>query len=180
LQHLLSITVCLALSLVARCYALLRVNLSVLTGGKDRRLQHTQAITNHCIKTQGELLMIPAWIVYSWPPVLWQAIGVPLFNFGHLGTRVLSAGNAHNPCSGQTVWGRASDEGAAGVAWDWVQLQEGVVAMADPMGLITNLRIVDEHGDALPALSASLHLNEIVHALPWQTEVQRVLQHDAH
>ena len=124
--------------------------------------------------------MIPAWIVYSWPPVLWQAIGVPLFNFGHLGTRVLSAGNANNPCSGQTVWGRTSDEGAAGVAWDWVQLQEGVVAMADPMGLITNLRIVDEHGDALPALSASLHLNEIVHALPWQTEVQRVLQYDAH
>jgi hypothetical protein len=80
--------------------------------------------------------MIPAWIVYSWPPVLWQALGVPLFNFGHLGTRVLSVGNAHNPCSGQTVWGRASDEGAAGVAWDWVQLQEGVVAMADPMGLI--------------------------------------------
>lgn len=126
--------------------------------------------------------MIPAWIVYSWPTVLWQAIGTPSFHFGHLGTRVLSAGNAYNPCSGQTVWGRTADdgseEGAAGLAWDWVQLHEGVVAMADPMGLITNLRIVDEHGDALPAHSASLHLNVIVHALPWQTEVQRALHSD--
>ena len=54
-------------------------------------------------------------------------------------------------------------------------MQRGVVAMADPMGLITNLHLVDEHGDALPAITATLHLNEIVHALPWQDEVQRAL-----
>jgi hypothetical protein len=120
--------------------------------------------------------MTPAWIVYSWPPVLWLAMGTPTFSFGHLGTRVLSAGNSESPCTGQTLWGDTSTEGAAGVAWDWVQLQRGVVAMADPMGLITNLQLVDEHGDALAPLAATLHLNEIVHTLPWQDEVERALE----
>ena len=119
--------------------------------------------------------MTPAWIVYSWPPILWQAIGTPLLSFGHLGTRVLTSGSGDDPCTGQTLWGGTSAGGSAGVAWDWVQLQRGVVAMADPMGLITNLQLVDEHGDALPAIAATLHLNEIVHALPWQDEVQRAL-----
>lgn len=121
--------------------------------------------------------MTPAWIVYSWPPVLWQAVDTPALSFGHLGTRVLTSGSGENPCTGQTVWGGTSADGAAGVAWDWVQLQRGVVAMADPMGLITNLQFVDERGDALPPLAATLHLNELVHALPWQNEVERALQH---
>lgn len=123
--------------------------------------------------------MTPAWIVYSWPPVLWQAVGTNTLSFGHLGTRVLSPGNAESPCTGQTLWGGTSIEGAAGVAWDWVQLQRGVVAMADPMGLITNLQLVDERGDALPHLAATLHLNELVHTLPWQNEVERALLQSA-
>jgi hypothetical protein len=56
-----------------------------------------------------------------------------------------------------------------------VQLHQGVVAMADPMGLVTNLMLLDARGEPIPALKATLRLNEIVHALPWQTEVERAL-----
>jgi hypothetical protein len=119
--------------------------------------------------------MTPAWIVCAWPPVLWQAESAPELHFVHLGTRVLSAGDAQHPCSGQTVWGNPSAEPAAGVAWDWVELQQGVVAMADPFGLVTNLQLTDSAGHPLPSMQATLHLNEIVHTLPWQSEVQRAL-----
>jgi hypothetical protein len=61
------------------------------------------------------------------------------------------------------------------VAWDWIELQQGVVAMADPMALVTNLQLTDSHGEILPSTQACLHLNEIVHTLPWQSEVQRAL-----
>src|SRR4051812_49153832 len=81
------------------------------------------------------LTMTPAWIVCAWPPLLWQAECAPELHFVHLGTRVLSAGDADHPCSGQTVWGSPSTELAAGVAWDWIEVQRGVVAMADPMAL---------------------------------------------
>ncbi len=70
-----------------------------------------------------------------------------------------------------------ANDGEAGVAWDWVQLSRGVVAMADPMSVISNLRLVGSAGEVLTAWEAALYLNEIVHALPWQDEVQRAL-HD--
>lgn len=78
---------------------------------------------------------------------------------------------------GQTVWCSRWNDGAAGVAWDWVDLGRGVVAMADPMGIITNVQVVNGQGDKLPTLQVALHINEILHELPWQEEVQMVLNH---
>ena len=119
--------------------------------------------------------MIPAWIVCAWPPLLWQASAAPELQLVHLGTRVLTFGDRAGLCSGQTLWGESSPDRSAGVAWDWVQLQQGVVAIADPLGLITNLKLLDAEGDALSAQQMAIRLNEIVHSLPWQTEVERVL-----
>ena len=73
------------------------------------------------------------------------------------------------------MWGRTDGGGLAGVAWDWIQIADDVVAMADPMSVVTNLRIVGEQGEVLTALQSARFLNQIVHALPWQHEVQRTL-----
>lgn len=127
-----------------------------------------------------KLASTPAWIVYSWPPVLWQAETSPVLRFVHLGTRVLAGGNTHQACAGQTVWGSTATDSAAGVAWDWVEIQHGVVAMADPLGLITNLTLLDAQGEPIPTRLAAIQLNELVHALPWQDEVQRALARDDH
>jgi hypothetical protein len=78
--------------------------------------------------------------------------------------------------AGQTIWGGPSGDGEAGVAWDWIQISSGVVAMADPMSVVTNLRLIGDEGEVLTALESARFLNEIVHALPWQDEVQRALQ----
>lgn len=78
--------------------------------------------------------------------------------------------------AGQTIWGGRSADGEAGVAWDWVQISSDVVALADPMSVVTNLRLIGEEGEVLTALESARFLNEIVHALPWQCEVQRALQ----
>jgi hypothetical protein len=64
------------------------------------------------------------------------------------------------------------------VAWDWVEIQNGVVAMADPLGVITNVQFLDQRGDALPEREVAIRLQQLVHALPWQREVHRAL-HDA-
>src|SRR5947208_2419668 len=81
----------------------------------------------------------PAWVVYAWPPLLWQVNQVQSLPLSHLGTRVLSYGDECQPPSGQTVWGQADDGRNAGVAWDWVEIRDGVVAMSDPLALITNV-----------------------------------------
>ena len=91
------------------------------------------------------------------------------------GTRVLSFGDDESPCSGQTLWGDSSPRQSAGVAWDWVEVQSGVVAMSDPLGLVTNLKLLDDHGEALTHIEVAVQLHQLVHALPWQSEVRRAL-----
>lgn len=89
---------------------------------------------------------------------------------------MLTFGNETNPCTGQTLWGDASDNNPAGIAWDWVEIQDGVVAMADPFGMITNLRLLDAHGALFDDGQITVQLHQMVHTLPWQVEVQRVLR----
>ena len=117
----------------------------------------------------------PPWTVYAWAPVLWQASSSTPLQFMHLSTRVLTRGDANNPSCGQTLWGNASVERATGVAWDWVELPQGVVAMSDPFGMVTNLRLINDYGDVMSASQVAVHLQPLVHALPWQHEVKRAL-----
>ena len=62
------------------------------------------------------------------------------------------------------------------MAWDWISIPEGVVALADPMALVTNLWLLDGEGQVLSPLQAAPHLNVLVHTLPWQDEVRRALE----
>jgi len=92
-----------------------------------------------------------------------------------MSTRILSFGDEESPCTGQTLWGDATAQQSAGVAWDWVEVQEGVVAMADPLGLVTNLKLLDDRGEVLTQTQVAVQLHQLVHALPWQSEVRRAL-----
>ncbi len=95
--------------------------------------------------------------------------------FQHLDTRVTLYGELPGPAAGQTVWAACADAGHAGMAWDWVQIARGVVAMADPMAVVTNLRLLGPAGEVLTAHEAACFLNELVRTLPWQQEVSRAL-----
>ena len=116
------------------------------------------------------------WSLRAWPPLLWQAMEPTPVRFEHMGTRVTLYGDTPGPASGQTVWAAAAASGQAGMAWDWVQISCGVVAMADPLAVVTNLRLVGTEGEVLTAHEAACFLNELVRALPWQQEVQRALK----
>jgi hypothetical protein len=114
------------------------------------------------------------WTLRAWPPVLWQANRTSKLHFVHLDTRLLNPDDARTPI-GQTMWIGPAADGEAGVAWDWVLLERGIVAMADPMSVVTNLRLVGPAGRVLTAFESALHLNSLVHDLPWQHEVCRML-----
>ena len=120
-------------------------------------------------------MMNSSWTVRAWPPLLWQA-GESAPPFNHLDTQVFNTGGDGAPSSGQTIWVGPLADGEAGVAWDWVQLAQGVVAMADPMCVVTNLRLIGAQGEVLTSWEAARHLSQIVYGLPWQGEVQRALR----
>ena len=115
--------------------------------------------------------MTAAWRVASWPPLLWQAHAAPELRLVHLATQVLDGA----PGRGHTVWATRAAAGPAGMAWDWVRMPQGAVALVDPLALLTNLWLLDAAGRVLSPLRAAPHLNGIVRALPWQDEVQRAL-----
>ena len=117
----------------------------------------------------------PAWALCAWPPLLWQAGDVSSLELTHLGTQVLTAPDESGPCFGQTLWGKNDAERAAGLAWDWVEIRRGVVAMADPLGVVTNVRFLDDRGEVLSDREVAIRLQQVVHALPWQAEVRRAL-----
>jgi hypothetical protein len=117
----------------------------------------------------------PPLALYSWPTVFWRTNSRRRPTFRHLATRVTSGGRCE-PCSGHTIWGRLSEDGDAGLAWDWVEIASGVVAMVDPMRVSTNMQLLDVDGDVLAATQAALHFNQFVRRLPWQDEVRRLLK----
>ena len=111
-----------------------------------------------------------AWSLRAWPPLLWQATEPVPAHFQHLDTRIALPGDTACAAVGQTFWAASADTGDAGMAWDWVLITRGVVAMADPLAVVTNLRLVGREGEVLTALQAACFLNELVRALPWQRE----------
>jgi hypothetical protein len=119
---------------------------------------------------------VTPWALRAWPPILWQAGNRAPARFQHIGTRIAISGDPLYPPAGQTVWAAHADDGEAGMAWDWVQIANGVVAISDPMSVVTNLRFVGGEGEVLTAYESALFLNEIVRTLPWQSEVQRALR----
>ena len=121
--------------------------------------------------------MYTCWSVRAWPPLLWQAEGASHIQLDHLDTQVFPVTAEQAPLSGQTVWRGAAAAGQVGVAWDWVMLSSDVVAMADPMCVVSNLRLLGKQGEVLTAWESARHLSQIVWGLPWQGEVQRALRH---
>ncbi len=72
---------------------------------------------------------------------------------------------------GQVVWGIGSADSLAGIAWDWREVQANVVAICDPMAVQSNLELVDEDDQSLAGSQQLLHLNRVIHSLPWQDHV---------
>ena len=117
----------------------------------------------------------PPWTLHAWPSLLWQVSRHGPLHLQHLGTQVTCPGDTSCRNVGQTIWAWRGNEGDVGMAWDWVQLHCGVVAMADPMAVVTNLRLVSDDGEVLTAYESARHFNAIVHGLPWQRAVERAL-----
>lgn len=117
----------------------------------------------------------PPWAVRAWPPLLWQLGNNNSLPLQHLCTQVNPSEDPAFRSVGQTLWAADCQDGRAAMAWDWVELSDGVFAMADPMAIVTNLRLVDDGGELLPPLQTALHINTIVHRLPWQLAVEQAV-----
>ena len=75
---------------------------------------------------------------------------------------------------GATVWVSTDGPMRAVIAWEWIEISGGILVLADPVSLASNLHFVGnvEGMESLNAKSRKvLLLNAIVHSLRWQERV---------
>lgn len=118
-------------------------------------------------------MQLHPWIIASWPIIERPCESAPEFalDLHHLGTTATGDCDDFGRLLGHTIWGSTNAE--VGIAWDWVEALDGVFAMSDPMGVVSNIGFVDKTGAGIPEFMAAVQLNRITHALPWQTEVAK-------
>ena len=94
-----------------------------------------------------------------------------------MGTDVRADSDEYGRAMGDTVWAaRLEADQIFGLAWEWIEVKPGVAAIRDPNGFVSNVRLLDKHGDELEDLLSVVHLNRIAHTTPWQEVVSHVVR----
>lgn len=127
-------------------------------------------------------MTIPAWQLISWKPVLTT---LPEFRravrsmrpWGGAGAADPGAVRPHlGPRQGQAVWAADLEGLPLGLAWEWAEVREDVVALCDPMNVLSNVRLVSAEGAPLGESERMVHLNSAIHELDWQSHVTHGMQ----
>jgi hypothetical protein len=119
-------------------------------------------------------MTIAAWQVMTWDtvPMAMDEFEQTITRMQHLGTSTqMDADNANRRC-GQALWGGMAKGHRIGIAWDWAEVVQDVVAMSDPMRILSNIALLADDGSRLDPLQQAVFLNCAVHELHWQEHVQ--------
>ena len=79
---------------------------------------------------------------------------------------------------GEVLWGmELKDSGNAGrmvgLCWEWREVIPNVVALSNPLGIQSNVRLKDETGALVTPAKLILHLNAAVSGFRWQGRLIR-------
>jgi hypothetical protein len=123
-------------------------------------------------------MTVRSWMVKSWPQVRLQVTddfrGMP--EFQHISTLWREDPAGPEGRVGETVWAaRLGNQDVVGLAWEWVEVRPGLVALLDPNAMISNAKLVGEDGRELDELRSIIAVNVVSHAVPWQARALDVI-----
>lgn len=132
------------------------------------------------INQTGRLTVnLPFWHVLSW-----EQVELPASQFSKavrhmkcLGVSVRDATPAHR--KGEVLWGTDVSGRGVGIAWEWGEATDGIVAMVDPLTILSNVKLVTDDGLAICPDELLLRLNGAVNSLRWQSAAVRAATEDA-
>jgi len=122
-------------------------------------------------------MLTPVWTLISWPKV-WlpaEAHRSLAGQIQHLSTTVNADKSAEGCVCGQVLFGWQSSKEMVGLAWDWVAIGGRILAMSDPLAIVSNVYFVAANGDTLQESARLVQLNDVINRLPWQRPVRRTL-----
>ena len=112
-------------------------------------------------------------IIGQWRPIAarlteWNR-AVP--HFEHLST-VHSPEVDDDGCRhGHVIWGSLLGACPMGMCWEWAEVRLGVVAIFNPMNVLSNVRLLSEDGRPFSQGQTVLVFNSVVHEVDWQSGV---------
>lgn len=116
------------------------------------------------------------WAVASWPEVEYylpkHRSCWPQFRQGGVSFECQPEGS---PQTGSSVWVAELAGKHVGLAWDWMEIRPGVVALVDPNGIISNLRFLRDEDHFESPATTCVAVTRMVCALPWQAGVRSEL-----
>lgn len=119
---------------------------------------------------------IPSWHIVTWGPVFVRehAFDAMVKRMRPLGVTIDTVQNEKHR-RGTVLWGVNDDRIHAGIAWDWLELTPGVIVMADPMKILSNLRVMADDEDGCELDGRLLRFNRALHRMHWQPALRRAL-----
>ncbi len=119
----------------------------------------------------------PVWTLISWPKIWLPAEEHRSLSaqIQHLSTSVNADKGEEGCVCGQVLFGLQSSKEMIGVAWDWVAIGGRILAISDPMSIVSNVYFVAANGDTLQESARLVQLNNVINSLPWQRPVRRTL-----
>lgn len=69
------------------------------------------------------------------------------------------------------MWSIVNRDGNMGLFFDWAEIAPGILVLADPMQVGSNVCFVNDLGRPIPTSQALLQLNQAVYDLKWQRVV---------
>ena len=118
-------------------------------------------------------MTIPAWQVIAWKPVrttVQEWVGA-LSNMRQLSASITPGAGASERAQGQVLWGTLDPDKPIGIAWDWAEMRDRVVALSDPMNVLSNVVLVDDDGACIDDNRRIVYLNSAIHEFGWQSQV---------
>lgn len=116
----------------------------------------------------------------AWTVIRWPEVTATLREFEKAAASMrpvsISVERRGGRFHGQAVWAGEIEGRAVGLAWDWAEVSQSVVALVDPMSVLTNVVLTDLGHRVVDEQAFVLHLNKAIYALPWQAEVLHVQQ----
>lgn len=112
-------------------------------------------------------------IIGQWRPIAarlaeWNR-AVP--SFEHLHTTQCRECDDDGFPHGHVVWGTLRGATPMALCWEWAEVRLGVVAIFNPMNVLSNVRLVSESGQPLALGQTLLAFNSVVHEIDWQSRV---------
>ena len=112
-------------------------------------------------------------IIGQWRPIAarlteWNR-AVPCFE--HLSTMHSPDVDDDGCRRGHVIWGNLLGASPMALCWEWAEVKLGVVAIFNPMNVLSNVRLLSEDGRPFSDGQMVLVFNSVVHEVDWQSGV---------